>query len=225
MRRNNPGYFITLEGPEGSGKSSHISGLADFVRGFGLSVYVTREPGGTPIGDKIREIVHDSGNEEIHVRTETLLYQASRAQIVEQIIKPKLAEGTVVLCDRYADSTFAYQREGRGQDWDTIAQIVRYATGDLAPDLTLLLDIEPELGLERKRRNNAESNRMDRQSPEFYRRVRKSYLQMADNNDYGRWVIIDASSELDIVQGRLRRAVEHRLISDGLMERKLGPER
>ena len=134
--------FITLEGPEGSGKTSHIPYLVEYLREKGYTVFPTREPGGTSISEQIRDILHDLKNAEMHPRTETLLYQAARAQIVEQVIKPRLAAGEIVISDRYFDSTIAYQGYGHQQDLEQVRSLVRYATGGLNPDLTILLDCE-----------------------------------------------------------------------------------
>ena len=134
--------FITLEGPEGSGKTSHIPHLVEYLRSQGRVVFPTREPGGTSIGEQIREVIHDLKNVEMHPRTETLLYQAARAQIVEQVIKPRLAAGEIVLSDRYYDSTIAYQGYGHQQNLEQVRQLVAYATGGLTPHLTILLDLD-----------------------------------------------------------------------------------
>src|SRR5512135_2855137 len=132
--------FITLEGPEGSGKTSHIPHLVEFLREQGYKVFPTREPGGTSIGEQIRAVIHDLKNTEMHPRTETLLYQAARAQIVEQVIRPRLDRKEIVISDRYADSTIAYQGYGHCQNLDEVRALIRYATGGLIPDLTVLLD-------------------------------------------------------------------------------------
>lgn len=171
--------FITLEGPEGSGKTSHLMALARYLEGRGLRVYCTREPGGTPIGEQIRAVIHDLRNQEMHPRTETLLYQAARAQLVEQEIRPRLAAGEWVLCDRYADSTLAYQGYGHRQDLEQVRTLIRYATGGLMPDLTFLLDVAVEIGLRRKQQNGAEWNRLDAYALEFHQRVRRGYLELA----------------------------------------------
>ena len=144
--------FITLEGPDGSGKTSHVKPLAEWLEGQGYRVHTAREPGGTAISEQIRSILHDLKNTEMHPHTETLLYQAARAQIVEQVLRPKLAEGWIVLCDRYADSTLAYQGYGHQQDLEEVRALVRYATGGLLPDLTLLLDVDVETGLRRRQK-------------------------------------------------------------------------
>ena len=146
--------FITLEGPEGSGKTSHIKPLTEWLSGQGYKVFATREPGGTDIGEQIRAVIHDLKNTEMHPRTETLLYQAARAQIVEQVIKPRLAAGEIVISDRYYDSTIAYQGYGHQQNLEEVRSLVKYATGGLNPDLTILLDIDVEAGLKRKTSEN-----------------------------------------------------------------------
>ncbi len=202
--------FITLEGPEGSGKTSHVPALVEYLREKGYRVFPTREPGGTSIGEQVRQVIHDLKNVEMHPRTETLLYQAARAQIVEQVIRPRLAAGEIVLSDRYADSTIAYQGYGHQQDLDQVKALVKYATGGLVPDLTVLLDIDVEAGLKRKTQNGAEWNRLDAYTIEFHQRVRKGYLEMV-KAEPGRWVLIDASPAWDAVQKELRAAILKRL--------------
>ncbi len=202
--------FITLEGPEGSGKTSHLMALARYLEGRGLRVYCTREPGGTPIGEQIRAVIHDLRNQEMHPRTETLLYQAARAQLVEQEIRPRLAAGEWVLCDRFADSTLAYQGYGHRQDLEQVRALIHYATGGLRPDLTFLLDVDVEIGLRRKQQNGAEWNRLDAYALEFHQRVRRGYLELAAAEP-GRWVVVDASQAWEEVQAQLRRAIDARL--------------
>src|SRR5688572_22041186 len=202
--------FITLEGPEGSGKTSHIPPLVEYLRGKGHIVFPTREPGGTSIGEQIRAVIHDLKNEEIHPRTETLLYQAARAQIVEQVIKPRLKAGEIVISDRYYDSTIAYQGYGHQQDLEQVRTLVKYATGGLVSDLTVLLDVDVEVGLGRKKKNGVEWNRMDAHKIEFYQRVRAGYLEMV-KQEPGRWVIVDAGKEWESVQEELRKVIEERL--------------
>jgi len=198
--------FITLEGPEGSGKTSHIPHLVEYIREKGYTVFPTREPGGTSISEQIREIIHSLKNAEMHPHTETLLYQAARAQIVEQVIRPRLANGEIIISDRYADSTIAYQGYGHQQNIEQVRALINYATGGLVPDLTILLDIEVEVGLERKRQNNSEWNRMDDHEVAFYHRVRTGYLEMV-KLEPERWVVIDAGQEWDIVQDELRKTI------------------
>ncbi|MGZ6347715.1 MAG: dTMP kinase [Anaerolineales bacterium] len=205
--------FITLEGPEGSGKTSHIKPLAEWLTAQGYKVFVTREPGGTEIGEQIRTVIHDMKNTAMHPRTETLLYQAARAQIVEQMIRPKLREGLIVLCDRYADSTIAYQGYGHQQNLDEVRSLVRYATGGLIPDLTVLLDVDVEIGLQRssqRHSNGGEWNRLDAYDLEFHQRVRAGYFKMV-KQEQGRWIVVDAGQEWEIVQEILCKAIMDRL--------------
>ncbi len=199
--------FITLEGPEGSGKTSHIKPLTEWLTAQGYKVFATREPGGTNIGEQIRNVIHDLKNTEMHPHTETLLYQAARAQIVEQVIRPKLTEGTIVISDRYYDSTIAYQGYGHRQNLDQVRALVKYATGGLTPDLTILLDVDVEVGLKRKKQNNVEWNRMDAYEVEFYSRVRAGYLEMV-KQEPKRWTVVDASQSWDEVQRELRKIIE-----------------
>ena len=202
--------FITFEGPEGSGKTSHIAALVEDLRSQGYSVFPTREPGGTPIGEQIRDVIHDLKNEEMHPRTETLLYQAARAQIVEQVFKPLLAAGEIVISDRYYDSTIAYQGYGHQQDLAQVRSLVNYATGGLVPDLTLLLDVDVEEGLKRRKQNAQEWNRMDAHAVAFYQRVRAGYHAMVQEEPT-RWVVIDASQPWNRVQAALRQILKERL--------------
>ena len=202
--------FITLEGPEGSGKTSHLPYLVEYLREKGFTVFPTREPGGTSIGEQIREVIHDLKNVEMHPRTETLLYQAARAQIVEQVIRPRLEAGEIVVSDRYFDSTIAYQGYGHRQDLEQVRALVKYATGGLVPDLTVLLDVDVEIGLSRRKQNGMEWNRMDAHEVEFYQRVRAGYLEMV-KQEPKRWVVVDAGMKWDEVQEELRKVIVARL--------------
>ena len=201
--------FITLEGPEGSGKTSHIPYLVEYLREKGYTVFPTREPGGTSIGEQIRCVLHDLKNTEMHARTETLLYQAARAQFVEQVVRPRLALGEIVLSDRYADSTMAYQGYGHQQDLGQVHALIGYATGGLVPDLTVLLDVDVEVGLGRKKKGD-EWNRLDAYTVEFHRRVRSGYLEMV-KQEPGRWVVVDAGQPWDGVQQALRALLLEKL--------------
>jgi dTMP kinase len=201
--------FITLEGPEGSGKTSHIPHLVEYLREKGHIVFPTREPGGTSISEQIRDVLHDMKNAEMHPRTETLLYQAARAQIVEQVIKPRLADGEIVISDRYYDSTIAYQGYGHQQDLEQVRALVKYATGGLTPDLTILLDLDVEIGLGRKKKEN-EWNRLDAYTVEFHKRVRSGYLEMV-KAEPNRWVVVNSEQKWDAVQEELRRVIVERL--------------
>ena len=201
--------FITLEGPEGSGKTSHIPPLVEHLRERGYVVFPTREPGGTSIGEQIREVIHDLKNVEMHPRTETLLYQAARAQIVEQVIKPRLVNGEIVISDRYYDSTIAYQGYGHQQDLEQVRALVKYATGGLVPDLTVLLDVDVEEGLRRKKEDN-EWNRLDAYTVEFHQRVHTGYLEMV-KAEPNRWVVVNAGQDWEAVQEELRIVILTRL--------------
>ncbi len=205
--------FITLEGPEGSGKTSQVPLLAEFLRQRGFDVLTTREPGGTAIGEQIREVLHRLDNTAMHPRTEALLFQSARAQLVEQVIRPHLGRGGVVLSDRYADATLAYQGYGHGLDLAQVGAIIAFATGGLKPDLTLLLDLDVEMGLQRKV-NCGDWNRLDAYTVEFHRRVREGYHQLVQAEPE-RWVTIDAGQPSEAVQEALRGVVMQRLNVEG----------
>ena len=201
--------FITLEGPDGSGKTTQVAPLTEFLTQLGYQVIITREPGGTPIGDQIRQVLSDLKNTGMDPRSETLLFLAARAQLVEQVIKPRLEQGYIVLCDRYADSTMAYQGYGHQNDLDQISSLINFATGGLKPDLTLLLDVGAETGLKRKS-EGTEWNRLDAYSLEFHERVRKGYAELA-RAEPERWVVIDADQPADKIQERIRQVIQSRL--------------
>ncbi|QYK51343.1 MAG: dTMP kinase [Anaerolineales bacterium] len=203
--------FITLEGPEGSGKTSQLPRLAEALRAAGHTVLTTREPGGTPIGDQIRKVLFDLDNKSMHPRSEILLFQASRAQLVEEVIQPALAAGQVVLCDRYADSTMAYQGYGHGVDLAQLAELVRFATGGLHPQLTLFLDISPQDGL-RRRDADGNWNRLDDYDFEFHQRVYAGYQELIAAEPQ-RWAVVDATRTPDEVAAELARIALERLQS------------
>ncbi len=219
------GYFITFEGPEGSGKTTQARLLYEHLCSLGYPAILTREPGGTPIGDRIRAILHDPACSEMLPATEILLYSASRAQIVGQVIKPALEEGKIVVCDRYADSTMAYQGYGHGLDLNALRFITAFATGGLTPDLTFYLDLEVEEGLRRKReafeRGESEWTRMDQKELEFHRRVRLGYLELA-KVEPARWVILNAMEPVEVLQEQIRSIVERRLCEAGFGHRQPG---
>ena len=202
--------FITLEGPDGSGKSIQVPALAEFVRQLGYDVLTTREPGGTSIGDQIREVIMSMKNKSMNPRTEILLFCAARAQIVSEVIRPQLEKGVVVISDRYADSTLAYQGYGHGLDLKVLRGILDFATGGLTPDLTLLLDVDVETGLSRRQQGGGEWNRLDDYALAFHRRVRDGYLELAAAEPQ-RWVRIDASQAPQIGQQHMQEAVLRRL--------------
>jgi dTMP kinase len=201
--------FVTLEGPDGGGKSTQASRLVDYLQGRGLNVLLTREPGGTLIGDQIRRTLMDLGNTGMHPRTEILLFSASRAQIVHQVIRPHLESGGIVVCDRFYDSTLAYQGYGHGLDLQALQAITAFATGGLRPDLTLLLDLPAEDGL-RRRKRGGQWNRLDAYDLAFHQRVRQGYFALADTEPE-RWVRVDATQPLDAVHAAIREAVDARL--------------
>ena len=198
--------FITLEGPDGSGKSSQVTPLAEFIRQRGYPVFTTREPGGTEISDQIRSILGDLKNKGMCPGTEILLFCAARAQLVEEVIRPRLQLGEVVISDRYADSTLAYQGYGHRVDLDVLHNLLNFATGGLLPDLTLYLDIDAEEGLSRRRRGGGEWNRLDDYALDFHRRVRQGYLEMARKNPQ-RWCIIEANRSMEHVRQEIQQVI------------------
>ena len=191
--------FITLEGPEGSGKTSVISVVKDQLEKLNYQVILTREPGGTPISEQIRNVILDKENTAMDYRTEALLYAASRRQHLVEKIWPSLKEGKIVFCDRYLDSSLAYQGYARGLGFDEILKVNEYATEGTYPDLTFLFDIEPELGLERINKNsNREVNRLDVEKLSFHHKVRNGYLELSKKFK-DRYIVVDASLPIDQV--------------------------
>jgi len=208
------GTFITLEGPDGSGKTTQAHLLVEWLRGQGHDVLSTREPGGTRIGDQIRGVLHDTGNAAMDPRTEFLLYSASRAQHVSQVILPALAAGKLVVSDRFADSSLAYQGYGRGLDRETLHAITVLATRGLKPDLTLYFDISPREGLKRRLLSGEEWNRLDAEEIAFHQRVRAGYWELIEA-DPERWCVIAADRPVKVVQADVVAAVSARLRVDG----------
>ena len=201
------GPFITFEGPEGSGKTTQIRRLADWLGDQGREVLTTREPGGTRIGEAIREVLLSPAHTEMCAEAEILLFSAARAQIVRETLQPHLARGGVVLCDRFADSTLAYQGYGRLLDLDTLRQITLFATGGLVPALTICLDLPVVEGLRRKQGGDqAEWNRMERERLDFQERVRRGYLALAAAEPQ-RWFVLDARREIEVIQAEIRQRV------------------
>ena len=207
------GKFITLEGPEGSGKSTHARLLVVQLQAGGHAVITMREPGGTPVGEVIRRLLqHDAGGEGMAAEAELFLFMASRAQLVRQIIAPALADGVCVVCDRFADSTTAYQGYARGCDVEKILALNDLATGGLAPDLTILLDVDVKAGFERLRHRNlrhgVEKDRIERETLCFHERVRSGYLELAR-----RWPqrirVVDAARGEDAVQADIWELAQH----------------
>lgn len=191
--------FITFEGPEGSGKTTQIHLLADWLQTQGYGVVTTREPGGTRIGNGIRALLLNIEHTEMVPRTETLLFNAARAQIVHEVIRPALDAGQIVLCDRFADSTLAYQGYGYGQDREELARLIRYATGGLTPALTFYLDVDPEVGLARKQSGSVhEWNRLDARALAFHRAVVAGYAALMAAEP-ARWCRIRSDGTADAV--------------------------
>lgn len=199
--------FVTFEGPEGSGKTTQVRLLAGWLSAHGQDVLTTREPGGTRIGDGIRALLLDPAHTEMRSETEILLFSAARAQIVGQVIRPHLAKGGIVLCDRFADSTLAYQGYGRQLDLEALRRITAFATGDLMPDLTVCLDLSVSEGLRRKAGGDQlEWNRMEREQLAFHQRVRQGFLALAAAEP-ARWLVVDALKPIEEIQAAIRKRV------------------
>ena len=203
--------FITLEGPEGSGKTTAVETAVNKLIEMGYQIVRTREPGGTPIAEQIRNVILDKENTKMDPRTEALLYAASRRQHLVEKVWPALKEGKIVICDRYLDSSLAYQGGARGLGVDNILNINLFATENTWPDLTLLFDIDPKLGLERIAKNaNREVNRLDLEKIEFHNQVRQTFLDLAKRFP-DRFVIIDASQDRETVAKNTLKAILDRL--------------
>lgn len=215
-RRHAKGLFITLEGPEGSGKSTQAIRLAAALRHAGYSVVHTREPGGTPLAEAIRQVLLSaSAREPVTVATEALLILAARSQHVAHVIRPALRRGQIVLCDRFSDSTFAYQGYGRNVNMRWLRRANDVASGGLAPDLTLLFDLPVSVGLARRRNARGRQNRLDRESERFHRKVRRGFLALARQAPR-RITVIDATQRPDKIAVTaqalvLKRLSTHRL--------------
>jgi dTMP kinase len=203
------GKFITFEGIDGSGKSTQLRLLAGDLRVRGLDVLTTMEPGGTPLGRRLREAFLET-EENVSPLAELLLFAADRAQHVNFLVKPALEQGKIVISDRYADATFAYQGAGRGFDEETVNQVIKLATGNLKPDLTLFFDIPIEKAILRTNsRSNDETvkNRMDKETTEFYTRVRDAYLKIAESEPQ-RFHKVDANGSIDEIHGRVSEIIK-----------------
>lgn len=205
------GSFIVLEGPDGSGKSLQAQLLAQRLREGGLTVTLSREPGGTELGEQVRRIVNDPGPTPRGPKADVMLYTAARAQHVDEVIRPALDRGEVVVCDRYSTSTMAYQGYGSGMDRELLARIQEWATSGLDPDLVVLLDVSPQTGLDRRAAGDADQlTRWEDEARfdlDFHTRVREGYLEMA-RADPRRWVVIDGSGTVEDVARAVARAVE-----------------
>ena len=196
------GLFISFEGTDGSGKSTQYRLFADFLRQQGCEVVTTREPGGTPISEKIRNIILDPDNTEMDDMTEALLFAAGRAQHVAQLIRPSVEEGKIVLCDRFMDSSIAYQGYARGLG-DCVRIINEYAVAGMQPDLTFLLDLPPQAGRQRNVKAG-KADRLEKQAMEFHNKVYEGYKKLAEIYS-DRFIVIDASGSIEEVQEEIRR--------------------
>ena len=207
------GKFISFEGPEGGGKSTHVAALAEALRAEGKSVLVTREPGGTRLAELVRGLVREELEDPPVTRAEVLLFLAARAQVVANVIKPALARGEWVLCDRFSDSTFAYQGYGRGIDVQLLKDLNEFATEGLVPDLTILLDVPPEVSrarlAERQRLTAAAADRIEAAGEAFHKRLREGFLALA-KAEPERFVVIDSSGDREDVDRQIIEAVHGR---------------
>lgn len=203
--------FVTVEGPEGSGKSSVIKKVVELLRNDGVDVVLTREPGGTPISEQIREVILNKDNTNMDGVTEALLYAASRRQHLVEKVWPLVKEGKLVISDRFLDSSLAYQGGARGLGIDKVLNINMAATDGYYPDLTLLFDVDPEVGLARIAANKGrEVNRLDLEKIEFHKQVRQTFLDLA-NRFKNRYVIINASKSFDDVVCDAYKAIKERM--------------
>lgn len=206
------GKFITIEGTEGVGKTTNIAFIKQWLDDNGISFINTREPGGTPLAEEIRQVLLSNRDEKVCSKAELLMMFAGRAQHIDQVIEPQLAQGNWVLCDRFTDATYAYQGAGREMGDDLIKDLETMVQGDMRPDLTLILDVPVELGLERAGKRS-EPDRFELEKTDFFNRVRHAYLSMATNNPQ-RYKIIDASQALEHVQLQIANTLNSFLQKD-----------
>lgn len=215
-----PGRLIAFEGVEGSGKSTQLELLRRVLEGRGREVVVTREPGGTPAGERVRAVLLDP-EAELHPRAEALLFAAARAELVEAVIRPALERGAVVLCDRYLDSSLAYQGAGRGLGQSPVEEVNRFATGGLLPDLVVLLDLDPASGL---RRRGGQLDRIEAQDLGFHQRVRQAFRDLAAA-DPERFAVVDAAAPVPEVAARVQAAALALLEGSGEPHRRAPADR
>lgn len=200
------GLFIAFEGGDGAGKSTQAGLLTAALQAQGRVVLRTREPGGTPIGEKLRSLVLEHGQGDIDARTEALLFAASRAAHVRQVIAPALARGEVVICDRFIDSSVAYQGAGRSLGTDVVRRLNEWGTDGLLPDLTILLDVDPRTGRTRRTSGQATEDRMESEPDEFHRSIRQAFLELA-GRDPARYLVLDAALPQQDLAGRIAARV------------------
>lgn len=204
------GIFISFEGPEGGGKSTHIRDLECFLENNGIKTLRTREPGGTRLGEVVRDLLQNNlAGEAPSSRAEVMLFAASRAQLCENVIRPALDEGTWVLADRYADSTYAYQGYARGFNLSDLKEITRFATGSLVPDLTILLDLPPEASRQRLAARANAPDRIESEGEEFHLKVRNGFLELARDNPE-RYAVIDARDSREAVSALIEAEIKAR---------------
>ena len=196
------GKFITLEGIDGAGKSTHLAWLAEWLQGRGIAVKVTREPGGTDLGEGLRRLLLERG-QRLHAETEALLMFAARREHLDKVIVPALTAGTWVLCDRFTDATFAYQAGGSGIAWDEIEALERWVQQGVQPDMTILFDVAPEVGRSRSARIR-NPDRFEQEEEEFYGRVRQAYLRRAREHP-ARIHVVDAGASITAIRQALER--------------------
>jgi len=204
------GLFIAFEGGDGAGKSTQAALLTQTLQDAGRTVLRTREPGGTPVGEKLRSLVLEHGHGQIDARTEALIFAASRAAHVEQVILPALERGDVVVCDRYIDSSVAYQGAGRNLGTGEVRSVNEWATGGLVPDLTVLLDVDPEAGRSRRTASDAAEDRLESEPDSFHGSIRRAFLALAEASP-GRYLVLDAAAPVPELAGKILARVEELL--------------
>ena len=207
------GLFITFEGTEGCGKSTQINALAARLQDQGQQVLQTREPGGTPLGEAVRNLLqHDEAGVGMSPEAELLLFTASRAQLTRERILPAIAKGEIVLCDRFMDSTTVYQGVARQINTQAVATINRFAVGDARPDLTILIDLPPEVGMARVHaRSDGQLDRIEQEAIEFFQAVRTGYLKLAESEPE-RFLVLDGSASVEVLEQQIWAAVQPRLL-------------
>ncbi|MDQ0680018.1 dTMP kinase [Arthrobacter pascens] len=214
MTNQSPGLFIAFEGGDGAGKSTQAGLLAEALESRGLKVLRTREPGGTPIGEKLRSLVLDHGHGHIDAHTEALIFAASRAAHAGQVIRPALARGEIVLTDRYIDSSVAYQGAGRDLGTDAVRSLNEWATAGLLPDLTVLLDVDPADGRRRRTAGDAAEDRLESEADEFHTRIRGAFLELAASRPE-EYLVLPAHSPISELAARILDRVDALLASAG----------
>ncbi|WP_238655782.1 dTMP kinase [Paenibacillus piscarius] len=208
------GFFITLEGGDGSGKTTILGRVAAYLQNHSMPYIITREPGGIEIAEKIRSIILDPAHTAMDARTEALLYAAARSQHLAEVVEPALEQGITVLCDRFVDSSLVYQGVARGLGIEAVREINRFATGGRMPDLTFYLDVDPEVGLSRINANQSrEVNRLDLESLEFHRKVKAGYEQVIAAEKQ-RIVVLDANRPVHMVEQELVQVLKDRILKD-----------